>query len=96
MGYFGTQVLGIVLKVLVKRDHWEYISLKGGPHQTGNQNYGHFWGRYFEQLPSIQMIPALGPKVCKSYLRIPGRTARSLKSQPWKVILALSRGLRRG
>ena len=38
---FGVEGLGLrVLKVLVRRDHGEYASLKGDPNQMGNiQNF---------------------------------------------------------
>ena len=44
--------MGGVLKVLLKKGHWEYTSLKGDLSQAKNLHYGHFGDRSFEQLPN--------------------------------------------
>ena len=41
-GRFGLQVLGLFLKVLVKQEHGESTSLRGGPNPKGSLHYGNF------------------------------------------------------
>ena len=43
--------MGLVLRSLQRRGHWEDPSLKGDPNQIGNLHYGRLGTKNFEQLP---------------------------------------------